>query len=268
MTDIETLSIDLADLLSGLDSNGSDGQSILVAGQALSFWGHYYLSSSMDLSALSSRDIDFYNKRTQQIQNYVGRVREYLQTQGLELREQYPDLLDHQFATALWEISGDITVSSGQKQNVLIVDFLNFVGGLSDEDLEGNSEEVKLDDKTFRVLSPILCLKARVHNLLNLYPGKKSPEKIQNEEDRVRLAIEIVRLHIEELFYWQHDGEKMASKRSKKVLKIAQSQLGRKLYREKQISILDAIPKSIFDDRFYSIQCTNAAKRIGIPDYN
>lgn len=259
MLDLETLSLDLANLLS---NPTQEGGSILVAGQALAFWGHYYLDEGLeDLSPLASRDIDFFNRRINNVKKYAQNVRFYLQDHGLELEEDYPNMDDNSFVSGLWQIKN---VSSPQKEGV-IVDFLNYISGLKDGEVEKYADSIEFDGKSFQVLSPVSCLKTRVHNLLNVYPGQKSDEKIENEEERVKLAIKIVHKHITELHYWGKQGSKQSVKRALQVLEIASSDLGKRLYKEKQISILDAIPQNVFDKRFYENNYKAAAIKMGLP---
>lgn len=53
MIDIESITIELANILSSTDDNLGGTRTVLVAGQALAFWGNYYISDDLDLSPLS-----------------------------------------------------------------------------------------------------------------------------------------------------------------------------------------------------------------------
>lgn len=271
MIDIESITIELANILSNTDDNLGGTRTILVAGQALAFWGNYYIGDDLDLSPLSSRDIDFYTARTDRVKAYTQQVAKYLSNHNLQLRQTYPDLADNQFATALWNIEGEVADTSGGVINNLVVDFLNFISGITPEDNMANTAiKVTAGDTSFYVMNPILCLKSRVNNLLHVYPGRKPQAQIINEEKRVGIAITIVKIYIRETFYGTGKASKKeAKKQSKKIVKIAKSALGRKLYRDKGIILLDAIPTDIFDTAFYqrtieSARSTITRDKVGI----
>lgn len=237
-------------------------KSILVAGQALAVWGVYYLDKRIpldQLSPLTSRDIDFYNKRATSIAEYAEHVRSYLQDHGLHLSTYHVTMTDHTPNTAKWYIHDD-------SNNGIGIDFLDYLSGLSREEIERNADEISIGDKAFLILSPVFCLKARINNLLILYPSLgKSKERIENEEERVKLGIQIVKYHLQEMHYWPNpETQKIAMKRTMQVIKLAKSSLGRQLYKTRGISVLDAIPLGVFDDRFYQHTLTNAAKKLGI----
>jgi hypothetical protein len=59
------------------------------------------------------------------------------------------------------------------------------------------SKSLIIGEVKFWVLNPVLCLKARIHNLLYLYPRLgSSEEKARIEYERVKTAILVVRLHL------------------------------------------------------------------------
>jgi hypothetical protein len=255
MIDLGDLSIDLAEML-----GHGDGKSILIAGQALAFWGEYYLADSLSLaerSPLASRDIDFYNKRTENVKACVETVRKHLKPLGLEMQTKDPEMGDN--AIALWFIKE----SAGPKENGVLIDFLDFISGIEGQEIERNSEEIDLNGKKFQVLSPVLCLKARVNNLIHLYPYLQKPaDRMQNEEQRVRLAIQIVRAHLLELHYWVPDGEVKAKKRIKQITNLCNANLGKRLYKEYGICLMDSIPKEILDERFYKNTYKNTVEML------
>lgn len=224
-------------------------KSILVAGQALAVWGAYYLDERVpleQLAPLTSRDIDFYNKRSASVTEYAAHVREYLQQQGLDMTIYTADMGDHTSNIAKWYLC------EANSTEGIEVDFLDFLSGLSRDEIESNADEITIFDKSFLILSPVYCLKSRVNNLLKLYPQLgKSKDRLDNEEERVKLGIQIVRYHLQEMYYWGNDNQKRAMKRAMQVIKLARSSLGRQLWREKKISLLDAIPTNVFDGRFY-----------------
>lgn len=255
MLSVEQLALDFASLFSEEGTN----KSVLVAGQALALWGVYYLSPSIpleQLSPLTSRDIDFYNARTSDVKKYAELVVDYLKENNLKLTEEYPSADRHTNNVGIWQITD---VASNES---VIVDFLNYLSGIKQHEVEKpeNIEKMTIGQYTFQILSPTICLKARISNLLDLYPAIKSAEKIANEKERVKLAVKIVHQHLLEV---AAIDMRHAYNRAKQILEIAKSRLGKRLFKQENISVLDAIPKGIFNENFYNFCLKDASEKMG-----
>ncbi len=259
MIDIESLAIEMAALF----KEESDDSAILVAGQALAAWGVYYLSDKVpmeQLSALASRDVDFYNTRTAEVKKYALLMADYLNSHGLQMDVYYPEPGDPTNNVGKWLIKES---SPGQEQSEPVeIDFINFISGLNNNEINQNVDVFTIGDKSFEILSPVLCLKARINNLLNLYPTiGKSAERMENEEQRIRLGIQIVRSHLNELIL-QANLPRLAHTRAGQILDIAKSSNGRRLYAEKGISVIDAIPIHGLHEKFYQISMRDAEQKM------
>ncbi len=259
MIDIESLAIEMAALF----KEESDDSAILVAGQALAAWGVYYLSDKVpmeQLSALASRDVDFYNTRTAEVKRYALLMADYLSSHDLQMDVFYPEPGDPTINVGKWLIK-EVSPGQGQSEPVEI-DFINFISGLNKNEINRNVDVFTINDKSFEILSPVLCLKARINNLLNLYPTiGKSAERMENEEQRIKLGMQIVRCHLNELIL-QADLPRLAHTRAGQVLEIAKSSNGRRLYAEKGISVLEAIPNQGLHENFYKIGMKDAEQKM------
>jgi len=238
-----------------------DDHVVLVAGQALAVWGAYYLADNIpleQLSPLASRDIDFFEARTARVKDYVVRLKEYFEKNNLTMKVSYPTADDFTPNVAL------MAISSPDEPEPLIVDFLNGICGLSTTEIEKGADKIRIGAEEFWILNPAFCLKSRIYNLVDLYPRLgKSSDKIDNEKARVKLGILIVKYHLLELMYHIPDGDRIAANRVKIIIEIAKSQLGKKLWRQKEISVLDAIPERGLDPKFYQYVYNDAAKKMG-----
>lgn len=101
------------------------------------------------------------------------------------------------------------------------------------------------------MLHPIECLKARVYNLLELYPrlvSDNNREKIDVELIRVQIALEVVhRYFLEELSV---DKRKEVTRELADLCRYGRNRYGKKLLRTHQLSIADAFPESHLPARF------------------
>ena len=211
------------------------------------FWGDYYLSASFPpatLDPLTSRDIDFYERETTRIHEYIANLRNVCTKMGLQMGDPFfPTMDDATFETAMISIST-------QTDNPIVIDFLDCVSGLKHHEVEKNADQIEVEGRKFWVLNPCYCLKARVYNLVTLYPRLgKSEERIAIEAQRVALGIEIVRKHLSDFIA---KGEmRNAHKRSMAIIKLAKTPIGRTLYRKYGLDVLSAIPDAGLDQRFY-----------------
>lgn len=261
MINIESLAIDMATLF----AEEAGDKSILVAGQALAVWGVYYLGEHIpmdQLSPLASRDIDFYHTRKVGVERYATLMKDYLNQNGLELEAYYPGPEEATINVGKWVIRE--AEKNEPESDPIEIDFINFISGITTQEIknENNVDTFIVGANKFKILCPTLCLKARINNLLDLYPRLLKPEdRLQNEEERVKLGIQIVCYHIRELIY-QKDDTRRAHDRANQIIEIAKSRNGRLLFRSKGISVLDAIPREGLNAKFYSHHLVDADKKM------
>lgn len=251
MQDIKQLSIALAHA-----AEHQNQHAVLVAGQALTIWGAYYLAgkrSPADLAPLNSRDIDFYEGNPSNVRAYINRYQAILEGNQIRLTDvRYASLDDNTFQTAI------LALEVPWEKDPLVVDFLDSINGLSQKELKGGADEISLYGKNFWVLNPVLCLKSRISNLINLYPRLgKNQARIEEEQQRVALMIEIVRLHLQDLIS-EEGTYRLGLNRLKVIIDIAKSRLGRQLLSRHQLKILEAVPQEGLPARFYQFVLKDA----------
>jgi len=196
---------------------------VLVGGQALAFWAHFYRAKlPADLTPYVTLDVDFLGTsvHAQAFADAVPGARLYV-----------PSLDDH-------------TPSSGRvvARNVLgrtlEVDFLHSLAGLSDADIRRNAIEIK-DPRgrlLLRVMHPAYCLESRIKNLV-LLPSKRDRFGIA----QAQLAIRVVRSHIRHVL-GEPNGARKALRLVERVGELALSEPGRRCFIEYRVDVLRAIP--------------------------
>lgn len=266
MFDIATLAEELAD--AARDATGV-GQSILVAGQALAFWGTYYLDEEYPLErqqALASADIDLFDRRKARVIGYFEALREVAKRHGGNLSDpEFAGWNDSSVSLAIMEMTHP------ELPAPLIIDVLSQLGGLEVNEIENGADLITVGRHSFPVLNPCLCLKARIHNLLWLYPRLgKSEARMAVEVLRVRSAIDIVRHYLADI--GRYDTPEHQKKYQKKVKLIArmgrQSKIGPALYDKYRIDIHDIFDGLLIDERFraQTIEPARARYRERYPD--
>lgn len=151
----------------------------LVGGQALSIWGDQYLLDELtgeEYLHLASDDLDLLGKR-----------------QAIELCAQawggeatFPNIEDHTPNSGVVKIKG----ATGKE---LTIDFLHEVYGLDDREILRFADTLQINDLKIPILSPPLCLKSRINNLVGL---RYSAEREQREIVRIRLAASATKYYL------------------------------------------------------------------------
>lgn len=153
---------------------------VIVGGQSLKIWGEMYLIDEMtaeDHSHLSSYDLDLV--AVKQV------VLECAEAWGGKAR--IPEISDNTPS------SGAVTLISSSGATVQ-VDFLKSVYGVENDDVQKHSELVEIGGKYIRVLSPPICLKSRICNLVGLYG--QNEKKRERELNRIKLTAQATRNYI------------------------------------------------------------------------
>jgi hypothetical protein len=154
-----------------------------------------------------------------------------------------------------------MTLNIPGEEEALIVDFIDHVEGVLDKDFNNQGvDKITIGDGSFWIMNPVLCLKARIHNLVSLYPRLgKSPERMDVEIERVKLAIKIVKEHLKDVL--AHDVRK-ALTRSKVVTGISKRRIARDLLDRHGINILDAIPLEGFPALYYERELPDFQRKL------
>lgn len=205
---------------------------VLVGGQALGFWAHYYRARlPADLVPYVTLDVDFLGTSAH-AKAFADRL--------TGARLYVPSLDDH-------------TPSSGRvvARNVLgrtlEVDFLHSMAGLSEADVRRNAIELKdaQGNLLVRVMHPLYCLESRIKNLV-LLPSKRDRFGVA----QAQLAVQVMRLHISHVLA-EADGARKGLRLVERVGELALSEPGKRCFIEYRVDVLKAIPaKSISVPQF------------------
>ena len=196
---------------------------VLVGGQALGFWAHYYRARLPgDLVPYVTLDVDFLGTSVH-ARTFADKL------PGAEF--YVPRLDDH-------------TPSSGRivARNILgrtlEVDFLHSMVGLSERDVQRNAVEIKDPNGRLlvRVMHPFYCLESRVKNLV-LLPGKRDRYGIA----QANLAVQTMRLHISHVLR-EADGIRKALDLVERIAELALSEPGKRCFIEYGVDLLRAVP--------------------------
>lgn len=152
-----------------------DEKVILVGGQAIELWRRYY-NIETDIHVITT-DIDFYGD-SQSAEDAFKKLSGY---QDIEI---YVPGLDDETPN-----SGKLTFKINNE--VIEIDYLYRVTGLSDDDIEQYSTAVSINDIKIRVLHPILIMESKIANLA-AHPGKRNKEGIE----QARLSVLIARNYL------------------------------------------------------------------------
>jgi len=202
---------------------GVSPEVVLVGGQALAFWAHYYRTRlPVDLTPYVTLDLDFLgtSAHAKAFADGVAGSRLYV-----------PSLDDH-------------TPSSGRvvARNVLgrtlEVDFLHSLAGLSEGDVRRNAIEIKDTQGRLlvRVMHPIYCLESRIKNLV-LLPSKRDRFGVA----QAQLAVRVLRSHIRHVLK-EPSGLRKALKLVERLGELALSEPGKRCFIEFRVDVLRAVP--------------------------
>jgi hypothetical protein len=202
---------------------GVSPEVVLVGGQALAFWAHYYRTRLPDdLTPYVTLDLDF-----------------------LGTSAHAKAFADGVPGSRLWVPSlDDHTPSSGRvvARNVLgrtlEVDFLHSLAGLSEGDVRRNAIEINDPQGRLlvRVMHPVYCLESRIKNLV-LLPSKRDRFGIA----QAQLAVRVLRAHIRHVLE-EAGGPRKALRLIERVGELALSEPGKRCFIEFRVDVLQAVP--------------------------
>jgi len=199
---------------------------ILIGGQAVMFWAHFY--GLVEEKASLTRDIDFFGQRAD------------VEDANLRLAN-----FSHKTKYADWDDtspnSGVILVDVPELKDPVQIDFLWAVHGLSGSDVRERAVQASIPgiEKSVSVLHPFMCLESKIANL-GSFPKKRSPEGIE----QTRLAVQVVRAIITKML---DDGrERDALNLVERTRHIALSDASNFAFAVCKVDVLDAIPAEKF----------------------
>lgn len=215
-----------SDIANQLISQIASENIVLVGGQAVIFWAHYYGVAEQCASLTS--DIDYFGQRAD------------VEDASLRLIN-----FKHEVKLSSWEDSspnsGVIFVEVPEFQKKVRIDFLWAIQGLSGTDLRERAVTATIPGVTqpVQVLHPFMCLESKIANL-GSFPLKRSPEGIE----QTRLAIQVVRSLIEEML--SENRERDALKLVSRIANLSSSDASNYAYAACHADALQCIPVEKF----------------------
>lgn len=219
----DEVALDAATLDRLLSNMGDD--MVLVGGQALAFWMDWY---GVDAGgAVVSNDGDLIGS--------MSEARALARQLHARLLEPAPTALTSLVAQLRLPVAG------GKERNIDVLHLLFTTEGLRKSNVftlrvKADSVVVESDDgRRFRVMDPFDVLEARVHNAVGL-ASSKGPHVVT----QARWAIEVARGALRHLAS-QTDPEGRLGGRLQRLYKLAHSAVGRRLFAEHGLDVLDAV---------------------------
>ena len=174
-------------------------ETVVVGGQAVMFWAHYF--NILEKSKSLTQDIDLYGM-TREIEIADQRlVNTPHKTKYTSMDDSSPN-------------SGLITIDIDGRKDPVIVDFLWTVEGLNGVDIQERAVSMTIDGDQplcFHILHPLMLMESKIMNLASL-PKKRTTEGVE----QARLSIEIVKCHMMTL-----TSERYLLKVAERIFKIA-----------------------------------------------
>jgi hypothetical protein len=218
---------------------------VLVGGQAVNFWADYYASEDPELgtrSPLTSKDIDFHGDRDQ-AQQCAAKLRGHA---DFSVAKPFGSILNAEVT---------FTDSEGEKRRI---EFIRAVAGLEKKNLIESAVPVEVGGHDVLVMNPVYCLVSRAANVIRL------PEKYDNEQgmNQLRAAAICARIFIRALAR----GGKMkhAHAWAREVHALCRGAVGRRLYTEKGVDLLEVFPLDALSESFREKQYPQIVAQVTI----
>lgn len=199
---------------------------VLVGGQAVMFWAHYY--GVIEEVASLTRDIDYFGQRAD------------VEDADLKLAD-----FKHETHLADWDDSspnsGLILVEVPGHEEQVRIDFLWGVQGLSGADMRERAVRASIPgiSRPIQVLHPFMCLESKISNLGSL-PIKRTVEGIE----QARLSVNVVRVLLEHMLVDKRERD--ALKLVERIASVATSDSSHYSFAVCGIDVLQAIPVNNF----------------------
>lgn len=196
---------------------------VIVGGQSLTLWARQYLIDEMtgeDVGFVTSDDLDFIGK--------PNSIDYCAQMMGVPFRKAKMDDNTINIAAAY------IDWVDGKE---VIVDILEMdsVGGAPKKEIFKYLSVLDIEGVQVAVIDPITCLKSRLFNLFAYWQDRKHRESV-----RVKIALRASNHYLRDLLV--HDGYRVISEHIHRIKALALTPLGKRVYVEYGIDVLDAIP--------------------------
>lgn len=219
---------------------------VIVGGQSLTLWARQYLIDEMtgeDVGFVASDDLDFIGKPN--AVDYCARMigvpfrKAKLDDNTINIAAAYIDWID------------------GKE---VIVDILemNSVGGAPKKEIFKYLSVLDIEGVQVAVIDPITCLKSRLFNLFAYWQGRPHRESV-----RVRIALRASNHYLRDLLV--HDGYRAIAEHIRRIKALAMTPLGKRVYIEYGIDVLDAIPydPALFPAAYLELERPNMLRQIG-----
>jgi hypothetical protein len=178
---------DYLDLLRVFDER--EAEALIVGGQAVNFWAEVFEEEEPELQKyhpFTSADLDLHRpdlSAQRLLRSRAGNVE----------AERDP------FGKAFTIVSHTFLIQ-GKEGRVLAVDNLKTVPGLRPDEIKKGTLVVEFSDVRLRVLNPIACLKAKLHNVGTI------DQRDRQDEKHVRILIPCVRAFLRRLVTEAHSS--------------------------------------------------------------
>jgi hypothetical protein len=209
------------EILTVLSKIPANSETVLVGGHAINFWATAYQDRIPELESylpFSSEDLDFIGGKIE--------ATEFQEALGGKLT--FPAAFSPTPNTA-------ILMSKSGEEN-LRIDFLATVYGLDTEQIASTAlpfNSTKLPGISIKVLNPILCLAGK----LKAYTGL--PQYGRQDKKHLEIAILVARQFIQE--FCVQNKPRQGLQLIEKLVKIAKSEAGLKVWQQDDIDILQAV---------------------------
>ena len=196
---------------------------VIVGGQSLTLWARQYLIDEMtgeDVGFVTSDDLDFIGN--------PNSIDYCAQMMGVPFRKAKMEDNTINIAAAY------IDWVDGKE---VIVDILEMdsVGGAPKKEIFKYLSVLDVEGVQVAVIDPITCLKSRLFNLFAYWQDRPHRESV-----RVKIALRASNHYLRELLV--NDGYRVISEHIRRIKALALTQLGKRVYVEYGIDVLDAIP--------------------------
>ena len=201
---------------------------VVVGGQALETWGHFFgVPSPLGNANPLTEDTDFLGSRQDAIWLCLR-----LGKDATEIH--FPSADDTGPSTAL----AYLRRSDGR---VLMMDFLRTIVGPSNADVQKWAVPLRVADAVdIRILHPLLCLESRMANL-ECIPGKRNG----NGPIQAQWSVSIVAAYLEHMPFASTDDADELAKACRKVAEMAEFKSGRFCWLNYKLDPLAAISPSV-----------------------